>query len=65
MPEEVHNTVFVLIPKIKDPQELSKFRQISLCNVLYKIVLKVLVFRLRPVLEEIISEERMPSCQVG
>jgi hypothetical protein len=58
MPEVVNNTVLVLIPKVKQPQELSQYRRITLCNVLYKVASKDLALRLRPVLEEIISEEQ-------
>jgi len=58
MPEVVNRTFLVLIPKVKQPQDLSQYGPIALCNVLYKIVSKVLALRLRPVLEEIISEEQ-------
>jgi hypothetical protein len=58
MPEIVNSTVLVLIPKIKQPQDLTQYRPIALCNVLYKIASKVIALRLRPILEEIISEEQ-------
>ena len=58
MPEMVNSTVLVLIPKVKNPQEMAQFRPISLCNVLYKIASKVLALRLRPFLKHIISEEQ-------
>ena len=48
-------TLFVLIPKIDNPVHLRNFRPISLCNVIYKIITKVMVNRLRPFLDEIIS----------
>jgi hypothetical protein len=56
MPEGINDTSLVLIPKGKNPEELSDFRPISLCNVIYKIISKCLANRLRPILDEIISE---------
>jgi hypothetical protein len=56
MPEGVNETSIVLIPKVKNPIKLSDFRPISLCNVVYKIVAKCLVNRMRPLLQDIISE---------
>lgn len=58
MPEGVNQTTIVLIPKIKNPQELKNFRPISLCNVIYKLCSKVLANRLRCFLDEIISAEQ-------
>lgn len=55
MPPEVNNTTVVLIPKIPNPIKITDFRSISLCNVIYKVVSKCMVNRLRPVLDGIIS----------
>jgi hypothetical protein len=56
MPSGVNDTAIVLIPKTKNPTSLKDFRPISLCNVIYKVVAKCLANRLRPLLQEIISE---------
>ena len=63
MPEGVNNTAIVLIPKIEQPLELKDYRPISLCNVVYKVVSKCLVNRLRPVLDEVVSEEQSAFIQ--
>jgi hypothetical protein len=55
MPEGVNDTTIVLIPKKDDPADLKDFRPISLCNVIFKVVLKCLVNRLRPLLQDIIA----------
>jgi hypothetical protein len=52
---DVNDTAIVLIPKIDKPELLKDYKSISLCNVLYKIVSKCLVNRLRPLLENIIG----------
>ena len=57
MPEGVNETSIVLIPKIANPCKVSDFHPISLCNVIYNVVSKCLVNRLRPVLDDIISPE--------
>ncbi|KAE8770008.1 retrotransposon protein [Hordeum vulgare] len=58
MPEGVNDTCIVLIPKVQHPSSLKDFWPISLCNVIYKIVSKCMVNRLRPCLSELISENQ-------
>jgi hypothetical protein len=55
MPEGWNDTVIVLIPKVRNPEKISEFRPINLCNVLYKLIAKVLSNRLKKILPQIIS----------
>ena len=52
----LNHTFVTLIPKIKNPESVSDYRPINLCNVLYKIFSKVLANRLKKILPSIISE---------
>ena len=47
-----------MTPKVRDPELVSQFRPISLCNVLYKIFSKVLANRLKKILPHIITEHQ-------
>lgn len=55
---ETNMTLITLIPKTAQPQQLLQFRPISLCNITYKIIAKVMVGRMRNVLPNFISEEK-------
>ena len=54
----MNDTAIVLIPKVQHPETLKDYRPISLCNVLYKVVSKCLVNRLRPLLDAVFSENQ-------
>jgi hypothetical protein len=54
---DINYMFLVLIPKVASPEELGECRPISLCNVIYKIVSKVMVNRLKICLLEIIAEK--------
>jgi hypothetical protein len=55
MPAGVNDATIVLIPKVDQPKKVTDFRPISLCDVIYKVVAKCLVNRMRPFLDEIVS----------
>ncbi|CAL9001924.1 unnamed protein product [Prunus brigantina] len=51
----LHHTHLVLIPKIATPMKMTQWRPIALCNLVYKIMSKILTARLKALLPEIIS----------
>ncbi|CAL5362434.1 unnamed protein product [Camellia sinensis] len=58
VPDQINETIIVLIPKIDNPENIKQFRPISLCNVTYKIISKIIVGRLRPLLDSLVSHNQ-------
>ncbi|KAK9993595.1 hypothetical protein SO802_023298 [Lithocarpus litseifolius] len=58
LPTPLNHTFITLIPKTKNPERVTEFRPICLCNELYKIFSKVLANRLKRVLPHLISEHQ-------
>ncbi|XP_037491160.1 uncharacterized protein LOC105631710 [Jatropha curcas] len=54
-PNNLNDTLIVLIPKVEDPEAVKDFQPISLCNVFYKVFAKVLANRLKTILPNLIS----------
>jgi hypothetical protein len=50
-----NKTIVVLIPEVENPDHLKDLCPISLCNVVYKLISKVIVNRLKIILGEVVS----------
>lgn len=58
LPQSLGHSFITLIPKVKDPKYVSQYRPISLSNVLYKVLAKVLANRLKKLMPHLISEHQ-------
>lgn len=56
--KQVNHGLISLIPKVEQPSTIGHFRPITCCNVVYKIISKLLANRINEVLDELISPEQ-------
>lgn len=55
MPRSVNATLLSLVPKTTEAEKLTDFRPIACCNVIYKVISKILATRLKATLPEAIE----------
>jgi hypothetical protein len=55
IPDGWNDTTVVLITKTDNPELVTQFRPISWCNVIYKIISKMLALRLKGIVHEVIA----------
>eukprot|EP00253_Pinus_taeda_P023623 PITA_23623 len=56
--KSLNSTFIALVPRVEEANTPEKFRPIALCNVIYKIISKVIANRLKMILPGIISQEQ-------
>jgi hypothetical protein len=59
----MNSTFLTLILNKQDGVSFDNYRHISCCNVIYKIAIKILAQRIKPILCEVITEERFGFLQ--
>ena len=55
LPKDINSTILALIPKKDEAIRMGDYRPISCCNVLYKVISKILANRLKKILPKFIS----------
>nr|XP_048322172.1 uncharacterized protein LOC125419733 [Ziziphus jujuba var. spinosa] len=66
--KDINHTLIALVPEVQEPLQVSDFRPISLWTVMYEIISKSIVNRLKSFLPEIISAEQsafVPEHQIS
>jgi hypothetical protein len=59
----LNSTFIALVPKVNKPLTFGDYRPISLCNLCYKIISKIIANRIKPILSRSLSEEQLGFLQ--
>ncbi|GFZ18561.1 topoisomerase II-associated protein PAT1 [Actinidia rufa] len=52
---QINHSALALIPKFKDADKVEDFRPIACCNVIYKVILKIIALRFAPALISVVD----------
>ncbi|XP_024006528.1 uncharacterized protein LOC112083036 [Eutrema salsugineum] len=63
LPKGVNSTILALIPKKEQAKHMKDYRPIACCNVIYKIILKILANRLKVILSLFIAPNQSAFVQ--
>ncbi|KAK4384351.1 putative ribonuclease H protein [Sesamum angolense] len=66
--KQLNATLLTLIPKVRNPHSVAEFRPISCCNVIYKVITKIIVSRIGESLDLLISPSQnafVPGRQIS
>lgn len=55
LPKGLNSTILVLIPKKEEAKMMKDYRKVSCCNILYKVISKILAKRLKTILPKCIT----------
>ncbi|XP_057485879.1 uncharacterized protein LOC130772160 [Actinidia eriantha] len=61
--KQLNHTVLALIPKSKEADRVEDFRPIACCNVIYKVISKIIASRLAPALNSIVDSAQSAFVQ--
>ena len=67
IPDNLNTTYLTLISKVDRPSSFAEYRPIALCNLLYKLVTKIIVGRMKETLGRFITQEQfgfLPDRQI-
>lgn len=53
--QQLNATALDMVPKVDHPSKVTQFRPLACCNIIYKVISKVLAERLKRILPSLIS----------